>query len=153
MAAEIRLGSLNVVILMGRAVADPDLKYTPKGTPVLNFRIAVDRRYKDTVTGEWKNDPSFFSVNQWGQFAEQNGERIKKGSALMVEGRLRSRTWETQNGEKRTVVEVVAQRVQCLDKFNPTAPAAAPGPGPAAGPAPEGEEVEIPPDQVDDVPF
>ena len=59
MAAEIRLGSLNYVALMGRACADPDLKYTPKGTPVLNFRMAVSRRYKDNGTGEWKSSSSF----------------------------------------------------------------------------------------------
>jgi single-strand DNA-binding protein len=151
--AELRLGSLNVVILLGRAVADPDLKYTPKGTPVLNFRIAVDRRYKDQATGEWKSDPSFFNVSYFGQFAERTGETLKKGGGVIVEGRLRSRTYETQSGEKRYVVEVMASRVQCLDKTFTGAP-----PAPAAGatadqPGPGAGEVDIPPDQVDDVPF
>ena len=79
MAAEIRLGMLNYVVLMGRTCADPDLKYTPKGTPVLNFRIAVDRRFKDPASGEWKSDPSFFSVTYFGQYAEKAGETLKKG--------------------------------------------------------------------------
>lgn len=150
MAAEIRLGMLNYVALLGRAVADPDLKYTPKGTPVLNFRMAVDRRYKDPTSGEWKNDPSFFSVSVWGQSAERMGEVMKKGSAVLVEGRLRSRSYETQAGEKRYVVEVMANRTQCLDKL-PTTPRAEGEAG--AVPPPEVEEVDIPPSQVDDVPF
>lgn len=154
MAAEIRLGTLNYVVLMGRAVADPDLKYTPKGTPVLNFRIAVDRRYKDNATGEWKNDPSFFSVTYFGQYAERAGETLKKGGAVVVEGRLRSRSYETQAGEKRYVVEVIAQRVQTLDKQPGTgAPRPTEAAPEAAAPAAAAEEVDIPPDQVDDVPF
>ena len=148
MAAEIRLGSLNVVILLGRAVADPDLKYTPKGTPVLGFRIAVSRRYKDPTSGEWKDDASFFNVTVFGQSAERLGETLKKGSAVLVEGRLRSRSYETQSGEKRYVVEVIAQRAQCLDKA-PTQPR----PEGESQLPPGGEEVDIPADGVDDVPF
>jgi single-strand DNA-binding protein len=150
MAAEIRLGYLNYVVLMGRAVADPDLKYTPKGSPVLNFRIAVNRRYKDPTSGEWKDDTSFFTVVQWGPGAERSGEVLKKGGAVLVEGRLRSRSYETKNGEKRNVVEVHAQRVASLDK-QATAPRAESEPGTAVPPGIE--EVDIPPDQVDDVPF
>jgi single-strand DNA-binding protein len=152
MAAEIRLGSLNYVVLMGRACADPDLKYTPKGTPVLNFRIAVDRRYKDNATGEWKSDPSFFTVVYFGQFAERVGETLKKGSGVLVEGRLRSRSWESQSGEKRSAVEVNASRVQNLDK-QPGTGAPRPGEGAPEAGTPAVEEVDIPPDQVDDVPF
>jgi single-strand DNA-binding protein len=152
MAAEIRLGSLNYVVLMGRTCADPDLKYTPKGTPVLNFRMAVDRRYKDNATGEWKSDPSFFNIVYFGQFAERAGETMKKGSGVLVEGRLRSRSYETQSGDKRYVVEVMANRVQNLDRQPGTG---APRPAEAApeAAAPAAEEVDIPPDQVDDVPF
>ena len=148
MAAEIRLGSLNVVILLGRAVADPDLKYTPKGTPVLNFRIAVSRRYKDPASGEWKDDASFFTVSLFGQSAERLGEVMKKGSAVLVEGRLRSRSYEAASGEKRTVVEVMAYRAQCLDKTQ-----VQPRPEGEAPLPPGTEEVDIPQDSVDDVPF
>jgi single-strand DNA-binding protein len=154
MAAEIRLGMLNYVALMGRAVADPDLKYTPKGTPVLNFRMAVDRRYKDNATGEWKSDPSFFNIVYFGQFAERAAENLKKGSGVLVEGRLRSRSYETQSGDKRYVVEVMANRVQNLDRQPGTgAPRPAEGAPEASAPAAAAEEVDIPPDQVDDVPF
>jgi len=152
MAAEIRLGTLNYVVLMGRTCADPDLKYTPKGTPVLNFRIAVDRRFKDPASGEWKNDPSFFTVTYFGQYAERAGETLKKGSAVIVEGRLRSRSWESQGGEKRSAVDVYAARVQNLDR-QPGTGAPRPAEGAPEAAATAAEEVDIPPDQVDDVPF
>jgi len=151
--AELRLGSLNVVIVLGRACADPELKYTPKGTPVLNFRIAVSRRYKDPTSGEWKEEANFFNVSHFGPGAERMGEVMKKGSAVLVEGRLRSRSWETQTGEKRTVVEISAMRVQCLDKTTTGAPIAPPAAAAPGQPGPGTEEVDIPPDQTDDVPF
>lgn len=143
-SAPLRLGSLNVVILLGRVTMDPDLRYTPRGTAVLNFRVAVNRRYKDKATEEWKEDTSFFNVNAWGAQAERLGETMKKGSAVLVEGQLRSRTWETQSGEKRYSVEVWSNRTQVLDKFGAEA-------GPA--PAPAEDEPDIPKDQLDDIPF
>lgn len=142
----LRLGSLNVVILLGRVTMDPDLRYTPKGSAVLSFRIAVNRRYKDKTTDEWKEDTSFFNVNVWGQTAERLSETMKKGSAVLVEGQLKSRTWETQSGEKRYAVDVWAARTQVLDK---TGPAAEPG----APSGPVEEEPDIPKDQLDDIPF
>jgi len=146
--AELRLGSLNSVILLGRAVADPDLRYTPKGTPVISFRVAVNRRYKDPTTDEWKDDTSFFTVNCWAQLAERLGERLRKGMAVLIQGELRSRAWETPTGEKRTAVEIHGRSVQVLDKTG--------GPGPAeAAPdaSPPSDEPEVPRDQLDDIPF
>ncbi len=142
--ADIRLGHLNYVALLGRVTMDPDLRYTPKGTAVLGFHIAVDRSYKDRATDEWIKETSFFNVNVWAQQAERTGETMKKGSAVLVEGELRSRSWETQSGEKRYVVEIHARRVQVLDKFvtEESAPAKPPEeqPGQAS-------------DQLDDIPF
>lgn len=144
-ATPLRLGSLNVVILLGRVTMDPDLKYTPKGSAVLEFRIAVNRRYKDKATDEWKDDSSFFNVNAWGQQAERLSETMKKGSAVLVEGQLKSRTWETQSGEKRYAVDIWAARVQVLDKT---------GGGEATPSARQAEdEPDIPKDQLDDIPF
>lgn len=117
--AELKLGYLNYVALIGRVVQDPDLRYTPKGTPVCNFRIAVSRRYKDPNTGEWKDDASFFNVVAFKRSAELCGDYLKKGSAVLVEGRLRSRSWETNTGERRSTVEITAFRVQFLDKVLP----------------------------------
>jgi len=149
--ADIRLGSLNTLALLGRVTMDPDLRYTPKGTAVLGFRVAVNRRYKDRTTDEWKDDTSYFTVNVWGQQAERVGETMKKGSAVLIEGELRSRSWETQSGEKRSVVEIHARRVQVLDRFGERG---APEPEDAA-PAPETGEAAEPPagDALDDIPF
>ena len=137
---ELRLGNLNVVILMGRVCMDPELKYLPSGAAVLNFRIAVDHRYKDKATDEWKSDPSFFNVQQWAAGAERSSKLLHKGSPVIVEGSLRSRSWEGKDGEKKYVVEVSAMRVQCLEKKQA-----------------EGEstpkEPDVPKEQLDDIPF
>lgn len=114
--AEIRLGYLNSVALLGRVTQDPDLRYTPKGTAVLGFRIAVNRRYR--VGEEWRDDTSYLDVNVWAQQAERLGETMKKGSAVLVEGELRQRSYETKTGDKRSVVEIHARRVQVLDKWD-----------------------------------
>ncbi|MBM3313424.1 single-stranded DNA-binding protein [candidate division WOR-3 bacterium] len=140
----IRLGSLNVVLLLGRVTMDPDLRYTPSGAAVLGFRIAVDRVWRDKATDEWKREASFFQVNLWGQAAERLSKTMRKGSAVLVEGQLRSRSWEGKDGEKRYVVEIHSSRTQVLDKPDFTS-------GPAAGPAEE--EPDVPRDQLDDIPF
>lgn len=147
-AAPLRLGSLNLVLLLGRVATNPDLRYTPKGTPVIEFRIAVNRRYKDSTTDEWKDQTGFFSVNAWGQLAERLGETMKRGSAVLVEGELRSRIYDTKSGEKRTVVEIFGRRVQVLDKTYSGSGAV------SAAAQPVEEELEVPPaDQLDDIPF
>ena len=140
----LRLGSLNVVLLMGRVTMDPDLRYTPSGAAVLGFRIAVDRVWRDKATDEWKREASFFQVNLWGQAAERLSKTMRKGSAVLVEGQLRSRSWEGKDGEKKSVVEIHSSRTQVLDKQE-----FAPGPG--AGPVEE--EPDVPKDQLDDIPF
>lgn len=149
--ADVRLPSLNLVLLAGRATADPDLRYTPKGTAVLQFQIAVNRRYLDRTANEWKEDPSFFTVVVWSEQAERVGEKIKKGSAVMVEGELRSRTWDDKEGRKRTVVEVHARRVQTLDRSG-----AGRGDYSPAGsdqPEPNSTGPDSGSDQLDDIPF
>jgi single-strand DNA-binding protein len=142
--ADLKLGYLNSVALIGRVTQDPEVKYTPKGTPVCGFRLAVSRRYRDKETGEWKEDASFFNISTFGRQAELCGDYLKKGSAVLLEGRLRSRSWETQTGDKRYAVDVNAFRVQFLDKVTPEAE--------PAEPAPE-EEPEVPKEKLDDLPF
>ncbi len=114
--ANLRLGYLNSVQLIGRLTADPELKYTPKGVPVCTFRIAVSRRIKDRETGDFKEDVTFLNCVAWRRLAEQADTFLKKGSAILLEGRLRSRSWETGDGQRRSTVEVVARRIQFLDK-------------------------------------
>lgn len=113
--AQIRLGYLNTVLIMGRLVADPELRYTQKGSPVCDFRIAATRRWKNKESGEFQEETLFISVVAWRHQAELANEYLKKGSAVLIEGRLRSRQWETQQGDKRSTIEIVANRIQFLD--------------------------------------
>ncbi len=115
--AGIRLPEQNHVALVGRLTRDPDLRFTQKGAAMCRFSIAVNRRYKDTATGEWKDDTSFIPVIVWKETAERCGQRLKKGSPVHVEGRLRSRDYEDKQGQKRTGIEVEARRVQFLESM------------------------------------
>lgn len=111
----LRLHQLNDVKLVGRLTRDPELRYTPKGQALCRFDLAVNRRYKDT-TGEWRDDTAFVPVVVWREAAERCRDRLKKGSPVYVEGRLRSRNWETKDGQKRSGLEVDTLRVQFLEK-------------------------------------
>ena len=113
--SNLRLPEQNNVRLVGRLTRDPDIGATTKGQAMCHFDLAVNRRYKDT-TGNWQDDVSFIPVVVWGDSARRCGERLKKGLPVHVEGRLKSRTWETKEGQKRSALEVVARRVQFLSK-------------------------------------
>lgn len=113
--ANLRLHSLNDVKLVGRLTRDPELRYTPQGTPVCHFRIAVSRSYKDRNSTEWKEEVAFVPCNVWRETAERCGQRLKKGSPVFVEGRLKSREWQTKEGQKRNDLEVEIQRIQFLE--------------------------------------
>src|SRR5437899_12592499 len=98
----------NTVIVVGNLVDDPELRFTPQGVAVANFRIAVSKRIKDE-SGQWKDgETSCFRVSCWRQLAENVAESLTRGSRTMVAGRLRMSKWETQEGEKRCVVEIEA---------------------------------------------
>lgn len=114
--ADLRLGSLNKVFLMGRLTRDPELRYAPSGAAVCNFRIAVSRNYRDK-DDKWKEEVCYVTVVVWREQGERCGNLLRKGSAVLIEGRLQSRSWETQEGQQRNVLEVVANRVQFLDKL------------------------------------
>ena len=94
---------------------DPERRFSPCGQAVANLRLATNRRYK-AGNGEWKEETCFTGVVVWGKSAEACGEYLHKGSAVLVEGRLQNRSWEGDAGEKRSILEVVAERVQFLDK-------------------------------------
>ena len=106
---------VNSVILVGRLVADPELKYTPNGIAVCSFRIAVNRRFKNE-SGEREAD--FFTIVAWRQTAEFVANYMSKGRLIAVEGRLQSRSWTDQNGQRRSVVEVSADNVTPLESRN-----------------------------------
>jgi len=107
------MATLNKVFLIGNLTRDPELRYIPSGSAVVTFTVAVNRVYK-TQTGEKKEQTSFIRVVVWGRRAEVCGEYLSKGSPVFIEGRLQSRDWETQDGQKRNTVEVIADNVQFL---------------------------------------
>ncbi len=107
------MANFNKVYLMGNLTRDPDLRYIPSGAAVTTFDMAVNRIYT-TQSGEKKKDTCFIRIVVWGKMAEVCGEYLSKGSPVFVEGRLQSRSWVGQNGQKRFTIEVVASNVQFL---------------------------------------
>ena len=108
----------NSVILVGRLTRDPELKRTTTSKSVCRFDIAMSRRFKDQVTGEWTDsDPTFVPIIVWGDQAERCAERLKKGIPVYIEGRLQTSSWQSTDGSKRSRLEVVASRVQFLVKM------------------------------------
>ncbi|MCI2424734.1 single-stranded DNA-binding protein [Candidatus Acetothermia bacterium] len=105
--------SLNKVILIGNLTTDPELKYTPGGTARTRFSIALNRKYKD-AQGAWQDEVTFIPIVTWGSQAENCANYLSKGRSVAVEGRLRIDTFETPEGERKKVIEVVAQSVQFL---------------------------------------
>jgi len=116
--------NLNKVILIGNLTADPELKYTPNGTARTRFAVAVNRQFKD-ASGQLQEEVTYVPIVAWGQQAENCASYLSKGRSVAVEGRLRIDSFENAEGEKKKVVEVVAQTVQFLG----AAPRAAAEPG------------------------
>jgi len=95
------------ITITGNLVDDPELRFTPAGQPVARFRVASTPRFRDNNTGEWKDgDSLFLTCNVWRQAAENVAESLTRGMRVIVSGRLRQRSYETKEGEKRTVYEV-----------------------------------------------
>ncbi len=107
------MASFNKVILIGNLTKDPELRYTPQGTAVANLRMAVNRKFK-TKTQEMKEEVCFITAVVWDKQAEACNQYLHKGSPLFVEGRLQSRSWDDAAGQKRSTIEVRAERVQFL---------------------------------------
>ena len=107
-------GDINRVTIVGRLTRDPELRHLPSGTPVLEMGVAVNGRQKDD-TGNWTDKPNFFDVKVYGNQAEFLAQRLAKGRRIGVDGRLDWRSWEAQDGTKRSRVDIVAQDVQFLD--------------------------------------
>ena len=100
------------ITIVGNLVGDPELRYTPTGQAVATFRVASTPRFRDNTTGEWKDgDSLFLSCNVWRQAAENVAESLQRGMRVIVNGRLRQRSYETREGEKRTVYEIDVEEV------------------------------------------
>ncbi len=101
----------NNITLMGNVTRDPELRFTPSGQGVASFGLAVNRRWQNRQTNEWEEAVSFFDVVAWGTLGENISESLTKGTRVIVVGRLDQRSWETENGEKRSKVEIVADEI------------------------------------------
>ena len=108
------MASLNKVFLIGNLTKDPELRYTPNGVGVVNLRIAVNRKFRERTSGELKEETCFVTVTAWDKQAEACNQYLTKGSPIFVEGTLQSRSWETNDGQKRSTIEIRAERVQFL---------------------------------------
>ncbi len=114
--ASLKLPRLNYTIVSGRLTADPVLKYTQSGKSVVTMRVAVPGGYMSE--GKWIDATTFLQVVAWGPVAERCNERLAKGSPVVVEGRLKSRSWQTRDGQTRYGLDLIANRVQFLAKDN-----------------------------------
>ncbi|MDY0151407.1 MAG: single-stranded DNA-binding protein [Candidatus Cloacimonas sp.] len=146
--ADLKLPRLNKFIVSGRIGNDIELKYTPKGTPVVRFVVASDRRYKDE-TDQWQSVTSWIDCIAWSKWAEFMGNNTHKGSAVIVEGRIDTSSWTDQDNVKHKRTEVVVDMVQTLE-WKPR----------DEGANPHSDEVPLPPEESaphsatsDDVPF
>ncbi len=107
--------NFNKVFLMGNLTKDPELRYTASGAAVCNLRMAINRKYKGK-DGNEKEDVCYVTVVVWNKTAENAGQYLKKGDPLFAEGRLQSKSWETEDKQKRSILEVVADRIQFLNR-------------------------------------
>jgi single-strand DNA-binding protein len=113
--ADFKMPELNSVVIAGNLTKDPIFRQTTSGTPVVNFSIASNRRFKDK-NEEWKEDVCYVGIVAWNRLADSCKDRLKKGNAVLVDGELQSRTFKTEDGTNRTIVEIKARRIQFLNK-------------------------------------
>lgn len=99
------------ITVVGNVTRDPELRFTPSGQAVATFGVAVNRRWQNRQNQQWEESTSFFDVVAWGSLGENVAESVNKGARVIVTGRLEQRTWETQEGQKRSVIEVIADEV------------------------------------------
>ncbi len=106
---------LNKVTLIGRLGADPEVRYMPSGGAVTNINLATSRRWKDKQSGERREETEWHRIAFFNRIAEVAGEYLRKGSLVYVEGRIRTRKWQDQNGQDRYTTEIIAEQMQMLD--------------------------------------
>jgi len=107
--------SLNKVMIIGNVGTEPEMRFTPNGNPVTSFSVATNRVYT-TPDGERRQETEWFSVVTWNRLAENCNQFLTKGQRVYAEGRLHTRTWESQDGQKHSRLEIIANRVIFLDK-------------------------------------
>ncbi|GMV78983.1 MAG: single-stranded DNA-binding protein [Planctomycetota bacterium] len=163
------MANINIVILAGNLTADPEMRYTPSGTAVTSLRMAINRKFKDSKTNEWREDVTFVDVDLFGRQAEIASQYLSKGRPVLVEGTLKLDQWDDrQTGQKRSKLKVIGNRMQFLGSKGegggggggsregggrpPARGQQRPPQGAPAGPSPEdvNQDLDIP---EDDIPF
>jgi single-strand DNA-binding protein len=165
--------SLNKCMIIGNLGRDPEMRYTPSGQAVTQFTVATNRNYRDQQ-GEWQKETEWFRVVVWAQQAERAAENLRKGNKVYIEGRIQTRQWEDQSGQKRYTTELIANQVTSLERrerddeapFPDEAPAGSgrggpgssgqAGDGPRTGPAgeaPRAGQASTSGEDFDDLPF
>lgn len=114
MASELRFPKINTIIISGRLTRDVDLRYLPNGTPVAKLPIAFDRSYQKD--GEWQQETSYIDIVVWSKRGEQCAEYLHKGSPVLLEGYLKTRSYVDNNNQNRKITEIVAQKISFLEK-------------------------------------
>jgi single-strand DNA-binding protein len=107
--------SLNKCMIIGNLGRDPEMRYTPSGQAVTQFSVATNRNFRDQQ-GEWQSETEWFRVVIWGDRGERAAEQLRKGHKVYVEGRIQTRQWEDQSGNKRYTTELIADRVSSLER-------------------------------------
>ena len=146
--------SFNKIILVGNLGRDPELRYTPQGTPVCSFGLATNERRKDKNTGENNDITTWFRVTLWGRQAEIASQYLTRGKPVYIEGRLRTEEYTDRDGNKRTSLEVTGTDMQFIGgNGNGNSQSAAASAGQSSAAAPATAEPDLPPPSDDDVPF
>lgn len=143
------MDGVNKAIVLGRLGKDPELKYTPSGVAVANFSVATSESWKDKETGEKRENTQWHRLVAWRRLGEVCGEFLKKGSLVFIEGKMETRSWEDQDGNKRWTTEVIAQKMQMLGGKRDQEPESEPATPPPEPPA-SSQGSFLP---EDDVPF
>ncbi len=115
--ADLKMPEINNVVIAGNLTRDPIFRTTSNGTPVINFTIASNRKFRDS-NNQWQEDVCYVGVVAWNKLAESCNEKLKKGYAVLIDGELQSRNWKTEEGFSRNIVEIKARRIQFLNKRN-----------------------------------
>ena len=143
--------NINRVVLVGNLTRDPELRHTPGGTPVCSLRVAVNDRKRDE-SGNWVDAPNYFSISVFGNQAENCAQYLSKGRPVGIDGKLRWREWQAQDGSQREAVEVVADSVQFLGSRGDSELAGGGNQFVPAGAAQQ-ESADFPAAADDDIPF
>jgi len=114
--ADLKMPEMNNVIIAGNLTKDPIFRQTTNGTPVANFTVASNRKFRDGGN-KWQEDVCYVGIVAWSRLADSCRDRLRRGSAVLIDGELQSRSWKTDDGHNRSIVEIRARRIQFLNKL------------------------------------